>query len=167
MSCFRSQSAFEVRRKQGRIRRNMKIREGCHDDARFIAQLLNQLDYPKDPESVTHRLDKLLNGRDDDLIVAESDSGEVLGFASIHYIPQIALDGDFVRISYFCVASDARSKGIGRSIEEEVSRRARLRGCDRIEVHCHSRRLEANRFYIRQGYTDSPQYLVKHIASVE
>jgi hypothetical protein len=30
-----------------------------------------------------------------------------------------------------------------------------------MEVHCHSRRSEAHRFYARQGYIESPKYLMK------
>ncbi|WP_139803611.1 GNAT family N-acetyltransferase, partial [Cronobacter sakazakii] len=82
---------------------------------------------------------------------------------SLHFIPQLALKGDFCRISYFCVSSNARSKGIGRLLESEGETLARARGCDRIEVHCHSRRSDAHRFYYRQGYTESPKYLCKSL----
>ena len=56
-----------------------------------------------------------------------------------------------------------RGKGIGREIEEYCVDVAKNRRCDRIEVHCHSRRLDAHRFYFRQGYIESPKYLMKKI----
>ena len=93
--------------------------------------------------------------------------GALLGVLSLHFIPQLALEGDFCRISYFCVSSNARSKGIGRLLESEGEALARARGCDRIEVHCHSRRSDAHRFYYRQGYTESPKYLCKSLANAE
>jgi hypothetical protein len=40
---------------------------------------------------------------------------------------------------------------------------ARERGCDRMEVHCHSRRVRAHAFYGRQGYEESPKYLIKKL----
>ncbi|AHB70531.1 hypothetical protein P262_03037 [Cronobacter malonaticus] len=63
------------------------------------------------------------------------------------------------------MSSNARSKGIGRLLESEGETLARARGCDRIEVHCHSRRSDAHRFYYRQGYTESPKYLCKSLAN--
>ncbi|WZB65004.1 GNAT family N-acetyltransferase [Achromobacter xylosoxidans] len=49
----------------------------------------------------------------------------------------------------------------GRALEEAAEALARARGCDRIEVHCHERRVDAHRFYHRQGYAESPKYLMK------
>ena len=87
----------------------------------------------------------------------------ILGFLSLHFIPQIALEADFARISYFAVDNDARSNGIGRQLEETATRLARDRGCELIEVHCHSRRTRAHDFYRRQGYEESPKYLIKRL----
>ena len=71
------------------------------------------------------------------------------GFIGLHFIVQLALPGDFCRITYFCVSEAARGLGVGRELEETAARLAR--GCDRIEVHCHERRVDAHRFYYRQG----------------
>jgi hypothetical protein len=46
-------------------------------------------------------------------------------------------------------------------LEAEITVQAQRRQCDRIEVHCHSRREDAHRFYYRQGYFESPKYLIK------
>ncbi|MCU0565674.1 MAG: GNAT family N-acetyltransferase [Oculatellaceae cyanobacterium Prado106] len=56
-----------------------------------------------------------------------------------------------------------RSLGIGKALEEKAEELARNRGCDRLEVHCHSRRVDAHRFYLRQGYEESPKYFFKAI----
>ena len=88
---------------------------------------------------------------------------KILAFISLHFIPQIALEGEFARISYFSVDQDARSKGIGRQLEEHCAVLARERGCDRMEVHCHIRRIDAHDFYFRQGYQESPEYLIKRL----
>ncbi|WP_431217581.1 GNAT family N-acetyltransferase [Puia sp. P3] len=57
------------------------------------------------------------------------------GFLSLHFIPQIALPGDFARISYFAVDSSTRGNGIGRQMEEYATQLAREKGCELIEVH--------------------------------
>ncbi|WP_105653005.1 GNAT family N-acetyltransferase [Cronobacter malonaticus] len=133
-------------------------------DAPAISALLTELDYPDTSHFIDQRLAELLAHPDERVLVAEED-GVLLGVLSLHFIPQLALEGDFCRISYFCVSSNARSKGIGRLLESEGETLARTRGCDRIEVHCHSRCSDAHRFYYRQGYTESPKYLCKSLAN--
>ncbi|EOI3457796.1 TPA: GNAT family N-acetyltransferase [Cronobacter turicensis] len=132
-------------------------------DAPAISALLTELDYPDTSHFIERRIAELLAHPDEKLLVAEED-GALLGVLSLHFIPQLAVEGDFCRISYFCVNSLARSKGIGRLLESEGEALARARGCDRIEVHCHSRRSDAHRFYYRQGYIESPKYLCKSLA---
>jgi GNAT superfamily N-acetyltransferase len=96
-------------------------------------------------------------------VVAENDENKIVGFLSIHVVPQIALEGDFARISYFCVDENFRSCKIGKQLEEYCEKIAKENNCDRIEVHCHSRRERAHEFYFRQGYEESPKYLIKKI----
>ncbi|HEY4108273.1 GNAT family N-acetyltransferase [Puia sp.] len=94
---------------------------------------------------------------------AGAPTGSILALLSLHFIPQIALKGDFARISYFAVDEQARSRGIGRELEAEATRLARERGCVLLEVHCHTRRTRAHEFYYRQGYEESPKYLIKRL----
>ncbi|MBD1909487.1 GNAT family N-acetyltransferase [Leptolyngbya sp. FACHB-8] len=140
----------------------MQIRSALPSDSTTIAELLTSLDYPGTEAFIDTRIKQLLSHPDAVLLVAAEGSA-VLGFVSLHFIPQIALEGDFCRISYFCVAETARSQGIGAMLEAEITAQAQQRRCDRIEVHCHSRREAAHRFYHRQGYTESPKYLMKSL----
>ncbi|NDL63015.1 GNAT family N-acetyltransferase [Enterobacteriales bacterium SAP-6] len=107
-------------------------------------------------------MQQLLAHPDETLLVAEEDNS-ILGVVSLHFIPQLALAGDFCRISYFCVDPAARGKGIGNALESRAQELALARRCDRIEVHCHARRTDAHRFYYRQGYAESPLYFCKRI----
>ncbi len=124
--------------------------------------MLNQLDYPDTETFIKVKIVKLLIHPDEELLVYEDD-GRVIAFISMHFIPQLAVKGDFARISYFTVDKTIRNKGIGRMIEDFCTDLAKKRNCDRIEVHCHSRRLDAHRFYSRQGFTESPKYFMKMI----
>ena len=145
----------------------MNIRKATIDDAPSIGALLKDLGYPSSLALIQGRIVQLAADPMEDLLVAASGTEPILGFISIHYIPQIALEGDFARISYFCVANSSRSQGVGRKLEEEATRLAVLRGCDRIEVHCHTRRSDAHRFYYRQGYVESPKYLMKPLKNAK
>ena len=127
-----------------------------------ISTLLIQLGYPYTADFLPQKLLKMLEHPDEILLVAEIEN-QVVAFISFHIIPQIALAGDFARISYFAVDAHARSLGIGKAIEEHCTALARERHSDRIEVHCHSRRTDAHRFYFRQGYEESPKYLIKKL----
>ncbi|TKI02993.1 GNAT family N-acetyltransferase [Martelella alba] len=138
------------------------IREARISDASQITLLLDALDYPGTGGFIQDKLSRLLSHPDEKLLVSVENE-VVNGVISLHFIPQLALRGDFCRISYFCVSSAARGKGIGKALEEAAVQIAMGKGCDRIEVHCHSRRTSAHRFYFRQGYEESPKYFYKSI----
>ncbi|MCE0496108.1 GNAT family N-acetyltransferase [Vibrio salinus] len=131
-------------------------------DAPVISDLLASLGYPGTQPFIERRIEQLLAHRDAELLVAVDD-GSILGVISLHFIPQIALAGDYCRISALCVSEEARNGGIGALLEEKAVELAKQRGCDRMEVHSHSRRVDAHRFYYRQGYVDSPKYLCKSL----
>ena len=132
------------------------------EDRAAIAALLDDLGYPVDLDFLTRSIQRQLDHTDAVLLVAEVDQA-VVGVISLHFIPQLALPGDFCRISYLCVSPEARGQGIGTALEARAYALAQERGCDRMEVHSHSRRWQAHRFYARQGYTEAPKYFVKFV----
>jgi len=153
----------------------MGIRKARVDDVKGIRRLLDQLEYPDSASFLEAKLEKMLKDPAELLLVWEEgerlgsgfpaggSEGRILGVLSLHFIPQLAVEGDFARISYFAVDESARSGGIGRAMEEYATGIARERGCHLIEVHCHGRRARAHAFYGRQGYQESPKYLIKRL----
>ena len=135
----------------------MGIRKACVDDWKGIRMLLDQLEYPGTERFLEERIGRLICHPDEMLLVYEGEE-KILGVLSLHFIPQLAVEGDFARISYFAVDGTARSRGIGQEMEEYAARLARERGCELMEVHCHTRRVRAHAFYTRQGYVESPKY---------
>lgn len=144
----------------------MGIRKAKVEDYKQISLLLTQLDYPDTEPFIKAKVEILIMDPNEELLVFEEDK-KIIALISVHFIPQLAVKGDFARISYFAVDKNIRSKGIGRKIEEYCNDLAIKRKCDRIEVHCHSRRTDAHRFYIRQGFTESPKYFVKMLSQSE
>ena len=138
----------------------MGIRKAYVEDCKQISLLLNQLDYSDTEPFIKEKVENLLMDPNEELLVFEEDK-IVIAVISVHFIPQLAVKGDFARISYFAVDQNIRSNGIGRKIEEYCTDLAIQRNCDRMEVHCHSKRKDAHRFYMRQGYTESPKYFIK------
>ncbi|GME35121.1 GNAT family N-acetyltransferase [Pantoea agglomerans] len=140
----------------------MNIRQAELKDSFALSALLSELGYGGTESFIEQRLAQLCSDPSEALLVAEHGS-QVLGFLSLHFIPQLALAGDFARISYFCIAEGERSKGVGQQLLQHAETLAARRGCDRMEVHCHQSRLKANQFYAREGYIESPRYLIKDL----
>ncbi|MFC0142125.1 GNAT family N-acetyltransferase [Erwinia mallotivora] len=141
----------------------MNIRLAHIRDSFALSALLTELGYENTESFIEQRLAQLIHDQTEQLLVAEQ-RGTVLGFLSLHFIPQLALAGDFARVSYFCIAEGERSKGAGQQLLQYAEALARKRGCDRMEVHCHERRIKANLFYAREGYSESPRYLIKNLS---
>ncbi|MGQ8706318.1 GNAT family N-acetyltransferase [Serratia sp. TSA_198.1] len=140
----------------------MKVRTAVQADKEAIVALMAALDYAGTEAFIDARLAQLLAHPDEALLVAtDDDDNEVLGILSLHFLPQLALAGDICRISYFCVDSHARGLGVGQLLLAEGEALARRRGCDRLEVHCHSRRERAHAFYQREGFFEAPKYFAK------
>lgn len=132
------------------------------EDAPIIAELLTQLGYAKTLSFIPKRIQELLENPDAMLFLYKYES-KVVALLSLHVIPQIALFGSFLRISYFVVDETVRSREIGTEFEALATKIAKERACDRIEVHCHERRKDAHRFYEQHGYIESPKYFIKHL----
>ena len=142
----------------------MPIRPATTRDGAAITRLLTQLGYPGTKLSMDAQLPEMLKDPAEVLLVWDDPPGTpVSGFVSLHFIPMIGVGKDFAQISYLIVDENARSKGIGRELEEAVTRIARERGCARMIVHCDIRRVRAHAFYLRQGFEESPKYLIKKL----
>ncbi len=142
---------------------NPEIRTARADDAPALVDLLRQLGYPETAPFIARRIAELTQHPDAALLVAEIGA-VVVGFISLHFVPQLARAGDFCRVSYLCVDERARGIGIGVALEARAVEEARRRGCARVELHSHQRRTDAHRFYARMGYEESPKYLQKALA---
>jgi len=140
----------------------MKIRTAELRDAKAIQILMKQLGYPTEEGFIKKRLGDLCKLTDHHDIVYELD-GNVLGFLSLHFIPQIAFEADYAVISYFIVDDNSRSLGIGKALDEYCTTLAMERKCKRIMVHSNARRTDAHRFYLRQGFVEYPKDFVKFL----
>lgn len=140
----------------------MSIRTAAAGDAKAIQDLMNQLGYPTEDGFMERRLGVLSKNPDHADLVYEME-GEVVGFISIHFIPQIAFDGDYAVISYLVVDEGVRSLGVGKALEEYCTELATERKCKRILVHSNARRTDAHRFYLRQGFIEYPKDFIKKL----
>jgi len=144
----------------------MNIRNATYRDAPSIKLLLATLGYKTTTILLIPQLEKLFDGKDNQVWVYEVDK-EVRGFIAVHFLPQLGFDGELVTISYLAVDETHQGQGIGKALEEYVAAAAWKRKCDRIQVHCSDWRTKANRFYQKQGYREYPKYYSKRLVYAE
>jgi GNAT superfamily N-acetyltransferase len=140
----------------------MKIRNATYLDAPAIKSLMGALGYKTSTSMLVDQLETLFGQNDHHVFVCEVNK-EVVAFISIHYLPQLAFDGELVFISYLSVDETFDAQGIGEALERYVSQQAIKRKCDRIQVHCHDWRTPALRFYREQGYQEYPKFYTKRL----
>lgn len=140
----------------------MGIRKAVLEDYQAIKDLLDELEYPNTESFLLRKMELIISMQNSYLYVYVAEN-QVIAFIALDFVPQLALAGDFMRISYFAVHHAWRSKGIGNELEAFCTELSKQKGCDRIEVHCHERRKAAHQFYYRQGYVESPKYLIKMV----
>jgi len=144
----------------------MGIRKAKQQDASQIRTLLEQLGYPTADGLIESKLNLMLDHPDERLFVYEEDD-LLLSVMSLHFVPQLALTGDFAFISYFVVDENVRSKGIGKAMEEHCTQLSIQRGCEKIQVHCNIRRTKAHQFYERQGFQESKKDFFKQLKELQ
>ena len=70
-------------------------------------------------------------------------------------------DEPWGRISALVVADGARGRGVGRALLEAADAFFLRHGCRHVEVTSGARRHDAHRFYVSNGYQDTPKRFVK------
>ncbi|MGH7669072.1 MAG: GNAT family N-acetyltransferase [Gemmatimonadaceae bacterium] len=129
----------------------VRVRPATAADAKRIAELSGTLGYPTEAGALTSRLERLL-ARDGELVVvAESATGDVVGW--VYAVEREALEfparGEIMGL---VVDAGARRAGVGRQLVVAVERWAAGRGLDRVVVRSNVVRPESHPFYEGIGY---------------
>lgn len=138
------------------------IRDARVEDADAVRNLLEQLGYSNTVSFLENKLTIMLSDTTYKVIVYEAND-KVTGFISVHFYEQIAYEGEFATIGFFVVDSTMRSRGIGKALEEYCTRLAIDRGCAIMELYSNEKRVDAHRFYERQGYKSYEKYFMKEV----
>lgn len=133
-------------------------------DVDRIQYLISELGFTHSTEFIGAKLRHLLE-KNNDIVVVYKEAGKVVGLMTLHFAVQLAFAGDIMTIGYLIVDEMYRGKGIGRQLEEYACRVAEQRQCSFIEVYSQAKRVDAHRFYERQGYTVTEKFFSKEIAS--
>jgi len=144
----------------------MHIRNATYKDAPAIRTLLEALGYKTSISMLVDQLEILFNRDGHEVFVCEFRK-EVVGFVSVHYLPQLAFDGGVMIISYLSVDGDIKDINIAKELEQYITTLARSKKCERIQVHCLDWRTPAHQFYLQQGYQEYPKYFTKRLIYAE
>jgi GNAT superfamily N-acetyltransferase len=141
----------------------MNIRNATYMDAPIIKSLLEALGYTATVSLLINQLELAFGQHDHKVFVYELKK-EVVGFISIHFLPQLPFAGELVVISYLSVDEAFRGRGVDKALEQYVSEQAAKRKCSRIQAHCQEWQTPAHQFYREQGYQEFPKFFVKQAA---
>jgi ribosomal protein S18 acetylase RimI-like enzyme len=144
----------------------MSIRPSKESDEASVYDLVTSLmEVSFDRESFHEVF--IQNLHDDNVLyyVAESD-GDVVGFASLHILPQLHHAGLVGEILELIVQESFRGKGIGAQLVSRLEQEAKKRGCVSIEVTTKNYRVDAQRFYELMGFSRTHVNFTKNLSYV-
>lgn len=138
------------------------IRPASLADAVVLADLLEQLGYPTQPQEITQRLGRILPRPNWQVAVALCE-GRVAGVIAASREFFFERDGSYGRVHALSVAEDRRGRGIGAALLSHVEQWLRSAGAIACIVCSHTRRTDAHRFYQREGYQVTGVRFVKDL----
>lgn len=115
------------------------------------------------PQSYYDAFEAIDSDPNNELVVATVDS-QIAGGLQLTLIPYLTYQGGWrALIEGVRVASEFRSKGIGREMFQLAIDRARMRGCHILQLTTDKARPDALRFYESLGFTASHEGLKLHL----
>jgi GNAT superfamily N-acetyltransferase len=145
----------------------VRVRAARRDDFEDVTRLLELLGRPQVPPATAADCRAVFEEQITDPrahhVVAEDASG-VVAFASVHFRSRLNHPTEEAWVPDLIVAEEARRKGIGRALLDEVERRARERGCHRIALESGYNRAEAHHMYRRFHMRDGGKSFTKELS---
>ena len=130
------------------------IRAFKDKDITPCVQLMADLGYPTDEQSLQTRWRHLLQQADYHLLVVE-ENHQVLGFVCFQKMYFFETDGAYFRILALVVSSEHRRKGLATKLLDAVSDFARAEGCRALALNSGltDQRSGAHQFYKQYGFS--------------
>lgn len=131
------------------------IRAARAGDERALHALicaLEEHDFPFDAFCERLRA-QAADGRHTCLVYEEA--GQVLGMLNMRIEPQLHHERPTAEILELVVDTAQRSHGVGAALFAAAREQAAHAGCEQLELASNARRVDAHRFYERQGMTKS------------
>lgn len=137
---------------------SLMIRPAGVDDVAALQRLFVELGYPPKGRDLVTRLQETVPGRE--VLVAQVQ-GTVVGVLVWQLQSPLHVDERWGRVSALVVSDTVRSQGVGAALLAAAEQQARAAGCVQLELSSGERRVDAHRFYEREGYEERRKRLVK------
>ncbi len=145
---------------------NFHVRHAEPDDAASIADLLRSIPWftriAAEPAESTRvnvlsELNRCLADDSHSVSVAETDTGAVIGYVSVHWLPYLMHPGPEGYLSELFIHESARGQGVGSKLLDVVVQEAKARGCYRLMlINMKARESYQREFYKKQGWEERP-----------
>jgi GNAT superfamily N-acetyltransferase len=131
----------------------LKVRRLQPEDADAAAVLSEQLGYPVSPAELRERIGRLAGCEDTRSVFAACLGEELVGWIEVEVTHHLTV-APFVHIAGLVVKDGFRGYGIGKQLCQEAEAWTRSLGISNVRVASRSIRLDAHRFYLRDGYVE-------------
>ena len=129
----------------------LHIRRATREDIPSLQGLCEQLGYPSTEAEIKSRLNDLLNSPKHTLLVAETASGQIIGW--VHgCIRELLIVAPHIEVGGMVVDKTFRNQGIGKELLTGIEDWGMGKGIFTIYVRSNQTRVDAHRFYLNQGY---------------
>jgi len=139
---------------------NLIFVDATIEDLDALLLLIHQLEHFITKDTLLNNLKNNLANKDYRLFVAK-ENNIVVAFAELHFMQFIHDKKRRIRLTSFCVDEIHRNKNIGSLFLQFLDKFAKGYDFFRIEVTSNTRRLDAHRFYERNGYVFSSKAFYK------
>lgn len=138
--------------------KDLVVRAAFLEDAPALIPLAAQLGYPCREDRVRERLAAILASDSATVLVAEA-GGRVVAWTSVEIVDHFYVD-PVAEISGFVVDEGHRSRGIGAALMRGAESWAKNHGMEKLRLRANAIRLDAHRFYEREGFSRSKTQVV-------
>jgi len=147
------------------------VREASPEDAGALYILARELadalgDRRPGSEAVRARLDELLEESRARVLVAEGEGG-VVGAASLWIKPDLAHGDTIVEVPMLVVSENARRRGVGKLLFQEISRIAAAENAALIELVATPKNEVARAFYQSLGFVETGHITLEFVGEME
>lgn len=139
-----------------------RIRPAQFSDAEQLCQILESLGwFPHldgsgfSRKGIAGQLALCLADAGHRLLVAQTDPGRLLGYASLHRNPSLFMTSPEAYLAELFVHPETRGMGVGTRLLEEAERCAQQWGCSRMTlINNRQRKAYRNGFFLKRGWRE-------------
>jgi GNAT superfamily N-acetyltransferase len=144
---------------------SLRIRQAAPPDAAALSRLLGQLGYPTDAADIPDRIDRLHVRPGTTVLVAEDETGEVLGVVTVHLFQSLHAGEPVACLTTLVVEETARGRGVGSALVVRAEEWAINHGARRMSLTSALHREAAHDFYKARDYEHTGVRLTKIFAT--